>query len=163
VSVSPRLRHEDPRRPSAPPAASGSGDSWRDSSGDNGIGWIGQKVFLPPGVPVEVDFITVGGFDSFCGRDGQPTTSRWRPVIDWFFAASAQQAQTTTDAYWQAWLAAGVPRRHPPKQTRSIALFKRALLATALHIDGKTGSVIAGFPQRRVPLRLGARRRLRPP
>ncbi len=36
-------------------------DAWRDTSGDNGQGWIGRKVTLTPGVPFEVQFYMVGG------------------------------------------------------------------------------------------------------
>ncbi|MGH7132155.1 MAG: GC-type dockerin domain-anchored protein [Phycisphaerales bacterium] len=124
------------------PGGDRSTDGWRDTSGDNGIGWIGQKVSLPPGVPVEVDFVTVGGFDNFAGATGT-YDFQMAPVIDWFFAGSAQQAQAATDTYWQSWLASGVHVDTPNTQIN--ALFNRSLLAGALHIDGKTGSVIAGF------------------
>jgi hypothetical protein len=119
-----------------------SSDSWRDSSGDNGQGWIGKRVTLPPGVDVEVDFLTAGGFDNFAGATGT-YDAQIAPLVDWFAAADMGAAQAQTDASWSSWLNGGVTVDTPDDAIDS--LFRRGLLATALHLDGRSGAMIAGF------------------
>ncbi len=117
-------------------------DSWRDTSGDSGIGWIGQKVSIPAGQTREVSFIIAGGFDPFAGAAGT-YTSQITPVIDWFQAADLTSAMNTTDAYWQSFLDSGVTAETPDPAMNT--LFRRGLLATMLHFDEKSGGLIAGF------------------
>ena len=117
--------------------------SWRDhTSTDNQEGWIGKRVMLPPGQPTEVDVMIVGSWDDFAGATG--THNFWgRPMIDWFYSSNVSNAQATTQAYWSNWLGAGVTVNLPGAQYNS--LFNRSLLVTALHIDAKTGAIIAGM------------------
>ena len=117
-------------------------DSWRDTSGDSGQGWIGQQVTLPPGVPVEVNFIMAGADDRFAGATGTYSFNL-HAVLDWFASGSMQGVQLGTDAYWSAWLAGGVTIDTPDDAYDD--LMNRSLLATALHVDGVNGGVIAGF------------------
>jgi GH15 family glucan-1,4-alpha-glucosidase len=136
---------------SAPGAAGGtlSSDSWRDTSPDNGQGWIGQKVTLPPGQDVEVNFLLVGGFTRPSGQSALPGagpgvfTTQMAPVIGWFQAGSAAQWQAQTDAFWRSFLADGVQIQIPDQRLQT--LFNRGLLATMLHVDEANGGLIAGF------------------
>ena len=117
--------------------------SWRDfTATDNQEGWIGKIVTLPPGQKVEVDVMIVGSWDDFAGATG--THNFWgRPMIDWFYANNISNVQATTEGYWSNWLGAGVTVDLPGSQYDN--LFKRSLLVTALHIDARTGAIIAGM------------------
>jgi GH15 family glucan-1,4-alpha-glucosidase len=117
--------------------------SWRDhTSADNQEGWIGKRVILPPGQPTEVDVMIVGSWDDFAGATG--THNFWgRPMIDWFYSSNVSNVQATTEAYWSNWLGSGVTAILPGAQYNT--LFNRSLLVTALHIDAKTGAIIAGM------------------
>jgi GH15 family glucan-1,4-alpha-glucosidase len=117
-------------------------DFWRDTSGDNGQGWIGVKVVLDPGVTREIDVVLAGGFDGFGGAAGT-YDYQIAPALDWFASTSMQTVQATTDASWAAWLDSGTTIDTP--EQRYDDLFTRSLLATALHLDGKNGGVIAGM------------------
>ena len=117
-------------------------DSWRDTSADNGRGWIGQKVSISAGETREISFIIAGGFDNFAGATGT-YSAQVAPMIDWFAATNLSAAQSTTDAYWQNFLASGVTINTPDATLNN--LFKRSLLATMLHFDEKSGGLIAGF------------------
>ena len=117
--------------------------SWRDHTlTDNQEGWIGKRVILPPGQPTEVDVMVVGSWDDFAGATG--THNFWgRPLVDWFYANNISNVQATTQTYWSNWLGSGVSAALPGSQYNT--LFNRSLLVTALHIDAKTGSIIAGM------------------
>lgn len=117
-------------------------ESWRDTSGDNSQGWIGQQITLNPGVPVEVDFLMAGAYDNFAGASGT-YDFKLKNAVDWFASGSVGAYQSATDAYWSAWLHAGVTVDTPDADFDS--LLRRGLLATALHCDGVNGGVIAGF------------------
>lgn len=117
-------------------------DFWRDTSIDNGQGWIGVKITLAPGVTREIDIALVGGFDNFAGASGT-YNYQIAPALDWFASTSMQSIQNTTDASWLAWLESGTTVDTP--EQRYDDLFTRSLLATALHLDGKNGGVIAGM------------------
>ncbi|MFN9132080.1 MAG: glycoside hydrolase family 15 protein [Phycisphaerales bacterium] len=125
-------------------------DTWRDSSGDNGQGWIGQKVTLPPGQDVEVSFVIVGGFerpagrDAFAGMNGPGVfNTQMRQAIEWFHNGNPSDWQAQTDTYWQNFLNSGVLVNTPDASIN--ALFRRGLLATMLHFDERNGGLIAGF------------------
>ncbi|HXI83336.1 MAG TPA: hypothetical protein VNL17_04505 [Verrucomicrobiae bacterium] len=117
--------------------------SWRDfTATDNQEGWIGKVVTLPPGQKVEVDVMIVGSWDDFAGATG--THNFWgRPMIDWFYTNNISNVQASTEAYWSNWLGSGVTVNLPGAQYNS--LFNRSLLVSALHIDAKTGAIIAGI------------------
>jgi len=117
-------------------------DGWRDTSGDNGIGWIGQKIVLAPGESREVSFLVAGGFDGFAGATGT-YNSQIAPVIDWFASSNVSSALSTTDAYWQGVLDSGVRIVTPDANLNT--LLDRGLLTTLLHFDEKSGGLIAGF------------------
>ncbi|TWT43914.1 hypothetical protein RAS1_03140 [Phycisphaerae bacterium RAS1] len=117
-------------------------DSWRDTSTDNGQGWIGAQVTLPPNSPREVDFIIVGGFDDFPAAAGTYAFQMDGP-IDWFLSQNMATLQQATDAYWQNWLSSGVTVDLPDPAWEE--LFERGLLSTALHLDGVNGGLIAGY------------------
>ncbi len=117
--------------------------SWRDfTATDNQEGWIGKVVTLPPGQKVEVDVMIVGSWDDVAEATG--THSFWgRPMIDWFYANNVSNVQAVTEAYWSNWLGSGVTVNLPGSQYNT--LFNRSLLVTALHIDAKTGAILAGM------------------
>jgi hypothetical protein len=117
-------------------------ENWRDTSGDNGQGWIGQQITLNPGVPVEVSVLMAGAVDDFAGAT-ETYNFQLRPVVEWFSAANISQIQNSTDGYWADWLASGVTVDTPDDEYDT--LMKRGLLGTALHVDGVNGGVIAGF------------------
>jgi|GEM_PF-386921 len=120
-------------------------DSWRDSSTDNNQGWIGLKLTLQPGQQREVDMCTIGGWKQGAGDPGAPSiySGQITPALNWFYQSSAADLETATENYWRNWLASGVTASFP--DPRYDSLFKRSLLATALHIDEKGGGVIAGM------------------
>ncbi len=117
-------------------------DAWRDTSGDNGQGWIGAQLTLQPNVTREIDVAIVGGFDPFAGATGTYDV-QIAPAVDWFYSQSVADLAATTNANWQAWLTSGVTVDTP--DDRIDELFERGLLCTALHIDGRNGGVIAGY------------------
>lgn len=139
------------KRLAAPGSAGGtlSTDSWRDTSGDNGQGWIGQQVTLPPNVEVEVNFALVGGFTRPAGQDALPGvgpgvfTTQMLPVVQWFQAGNVALWQNQTDAFWQNFLDAGVTVSTPDARVNT--LFERGVLGTMLHFDEAKGGLIAGF------------------
>lgn len=127
-------------------AGSTAATSWRDlGSSDNGQGWIGVQVTLPPNTPVEIDALIVGGFDGFAGAGGSGGTydAQMKPVFQWFQTVSAAGLQGATDSYWTNFVNSGVVMTTP--DVRLNTLFKRGLLATMLHFDEKGGGLIAGF------------------
>ncbi len=125
-------------------------DNWRDSSGDNGQGWMGTEVALTPGVPTEIDIMMVGSSyrppnpltDPMPGNDGV-YDNNIVPVLNWFASANIASIQSQTDAYWTNWLNAGTRATTPDAGINK--LMDRGLLCTALHVDGFNGGVIAGF------------------
>ena len=123
-------------------AGSSATDAWSDTSGDSGQGWIGRKVTLPPNTPVEIDILIAGGFRN-TPNQADVGDVQIRPAAAWFFANSMQDVHGQTDAYWTNWLNAGVTIDTPDPAYD--ALMNRGLLATALHTDGQSGAIIAGF------------------
>jgi hypothetical protein len=124
-------------------------DTWRDTSGDQGQGWIGKRVTLPPGVDVEVNFMLAGAHfrpdpitNPIPGSDGV-YDNELAPTLDWFQATSMGSTQNVTDTYWSSWLSNGTTVDFP--DNRYDALMKRGLLATALHQDSVHGAVVAGY------------------
>lgn len=123
-------------------AGSSATDAWSDTSGDTGQGWIGRKVTLAPNTPVEIDILIAGGFRN-SPNQADVGDVQIRPAAAWFFANSMQDAHGQTDAYWTNWLNTGVTVDTPDPVYD--ALMNRGLLATALHADGASGAIIAGF------------------
>ncbi len=117
-------------------------DFWRDTSADNSQGWMGTRVTLPPGQPVEVDFVMAGALDDFAGAAGT-YTFKLQNAMQWFYTNSIAGLQSATDSYWSTWLNSNTTIDTPNADYDS--LFRRGLLATALHVDGVNGGVIAGF------------------
>ncbi len=117
-------------------------DNWRETSGDQGQGWIGTRVTLQPGVPREFNLIVAGGFTRPAG-DLNVYNQQIAPVLEWFRAGNMSQIQAQTNAYWANWLQEGVSVDLP--DDRYDALWNRSKLATALHIDTVSGSLIAGM------------------
>lgn len=117
-------------------------DNWRDSSDDNGQGWIGLPVTLDPGESRVIDICIVGGFDDFAGATGT-YNFQIAGVIDWFNSTDMGAIRQQTDAYWQQWLSSGVTVDLPDDDYDT--LFTRGLLCTALHQDEKNGGLIAGY------------------
>ena len=117
--------------------------TWRLSgSGDNGQGWIGRDFSLSPGQTIEVDVLIAGGFKP-AANVANVGDVQIRPALDWFLANSMSAVQAQTDAYWTNWLNSGTTIDTPDENYDR--LFRRGLLATALHVDGPKGGVIAGF------------------
>jgi GH15 family glucan-1,4-alpha-glucosidase len=117
--------------------------SWRaNGSTDNGQGWIGLEIALPVNVTKEIDLALVGGFDTFAGATGT-YDYQIAPVLDAFLAANVSTWQATTQDWWTHWLASGLTVDTP--DSRIDELYRRGLLATALHLDGKNGGVVAGM------------------
>jgi len=117
-------------------------DFWLDTSGDQGHGWVGLKLTLNPGESQEVNILTVGGFDNFAGATATYDFQIAGP-IDWFLTESMGVQQSITETSWEAWLAGGVQFVSPDPAYNE--LYKRSLLTTALHLDGKNGGIIAGM------------------
>jgi len=128
----------------APGSAAGSAasDGWADTSSDTGQGWIGRKVTLQPNTPVEIDLLIAGGFRN-TPNQADVGDVQIRPAFTWFMQNAMQDAHGQTDAYWTQWLNAGVTIDTP--DAAYDALMNRGLLATALHADGASGAIIAGF------------------
>ncbi|MBS1705722.1 MAG: hypothetical protein JST40_07590 [Armatimonadetes bacterium] len=117
-------------------------DFWRDTSADNGEGWLGTRVTIPAGQTKEIDLILVGGFDAFPNATGT-YNYQMAPVLDWFKNNNMASMMTATDSYWSNWLTSGVTIDTPDNDLDK--LFNRSELGTALHLDGKTGAVVAGM------------------
>lgn len=117
-------------------------DFWSDTSGDTDRGWLGVKVDLPVGASKEIDVAFVGGFDDFSNATGT-YDYQMDNAVDWFLNNYMYSAQLATESYWQNWLTSGVTIDTPDDEYDE--LFARSLLATALHIDGKNGGIIAGM------------------
>ncbi|MDX2146453.1 MAG: glycoside hydrolase family 15 protein [Planctomycetota bacterium] len=124
-------------------------DSWRDTSGDQGQGWIGKRVTLPPGVDVEVSFMLAGAHfrpdpitNPIPANDGV-YDNELVPTLDWFYSSSPGAIQNATDQHWTNWLAGGTTIDTPNDEFDR--LMKRGLLATALHQDAVHGAVVAGY------------------
>ena len=117
-------------------------ESWADTSGDQGQGWIGSHITIPAGGQVEVDILMTGAMDPFAGATGT-YGFKLENVVDWFHVGSAAAMQSATDAHWASWLDSGVTVDTPDEIYDW--LFERSLLATALHTDTVNGGVIAGF------------------
>jgi GH15 family glucan-1,4-alpha-glucosidase len=117
-------------------------DGWKDTSTDAGQGWIGRQITLQPGVPVEIDVLIAGGFKPTAGV-GDVGDVQIRPAFSWFLNNSMQSLQAQTDQWWTDWLSTGVTVDTPDDDYDK--LFKRGLLASALHIDGQSGALVAGY------------------
>jgi hypothetical protein len=124
-------------------------DSWRDTSSDQGQGWIGKRVTLPPGVDVEVNFMLAGAhFRPEPITDPMPVAdgvydNEIVPMLDWFYASNIGTTLATTNTYWSNWLGFGTTIDTPEDEFDR--LMKRGLLATALHQDGVNGGIVAGY------------------
>jgi hypothetical protein len=117
--------------------------SWADTSGDQGQGWIGEKMTIPAGATRSFGLYIVGGFDPFAGATGTYAAQQ-APVIDELFGgASLVGLAQDTKASWEDWLAGGVSFTSPDPVYND--LFKRGLLGTALHLDHENGGIIAGM------------------
>jgi hypothetical protein len=117
-------------------------DFWRDSSSDNGQGWIAQRLTVPAGGTKEVQIAMVGGFDPFAFAAGT-YTYQMDGVVDWFLSGNMAAHMATTDAYWNSWVNEGTVVTTPDASYNQ--LFLRGKLGTALHLDGKGGGVVAGM------------------
>ncbi len=123
-------------------SSTAAGDFWSDTSSDQDRGWVGVKVDLPAGTSKEIDVAYVGGFDGFADATGT-YDYQMDNAIDWFLATSQSAVQSATESYWTTWLADGTTVDFP--DDRFDDTFRRSLLATALHLDGKNGGIIAGM------------------
>lgn len=117
-------------------------DDWRASSTDQGQGWIATKVTLAPGQSKEVNMIVVNGFDNFPNATGT-YNFQIAPVLDWFKNSSMAATQAETEAQWINLLGQGVTVDFPDDNYDK--LFKRGILGTMLHFDGRQGGLIAGM------------------
>jgi GH15 family glucan-1,4-alpha-glucosidase len=117
--------------------------SWRDhTQTDHQEGWIGKNVSFAANETKEIDIMIVGSWDDNPGQSG--VHDFWgRPLVDWFYANDMAAVHNATEAYWTDWLARGVSVDLPGSAYNR--LFTRSKLVTALHIDAKTGSIIAGM------------------
>lgn len=117
--------------------------SWRDhNSTDHQEGWIGKTVNFAANETKEIDIMIVGSWRDAPNESG--VHDQWgRPLVNWFYANDMAAVHNTTEAYWTEWLARGVSVDLPG--TAYDTLFTRSKLVTALHIDAKTGSIIAGM------------------
>ncbi|MCA9310456.1 MAG: hypothetical protein KDA21_04570, partial [Phycisphaerales bacterium] len=122
--------------------STGATDFWSDTSSEQGRGWIGTQVDLPVGVTREIGFVIVGGFDGFAGATGT-YDFQMDNALAWFGGASLADLQSAAESYWANWLAAGTTIDFP--DDRMDETFRRGLLATALHLDGENGGIIAGM------------------
>ncbi|CAG0997170.1 hypothetical protein PHYC_02638 [Phycisphaerales bacterium] len=124
-------------------------DSWRDTSTDNGQGWIGQKLVIPQYGTREVVFYMVGGhFRPTPINDPMPVAdgvydNQIAPAIDWLNGQDPIALMNATDSWWNSWVTDGTTIDTPDDDYDR--LLSRGLLATALHLDGFNGGVIAGF------------------
>ncbi len=128
------------------PGASGgttTAESWRDTSADNGQGWMGAKITLAAGATKEIDFVMVGAHQRPIPATDTIYDDLVVPVLNWFTSTSVAARQADTDTYWFNWLNGSTTASTPDANYNR--LFKRGLLCTALHCDGFNGGVIAGF------------------
>lgn len=117
--------------------------SWRQAGSiDDGQGWVGVAVTLPTGGQRELNVALVGGFDDFPFATGT-YDYQIAPALDWFLTNNMSTMQATTENDWNNWLALGVTVDTPDDDID--ALYARGLLATALHLDGKNGGLVAGM------------------
>lgn len=117
-------------------------DFWKETSTDNGQGWIASRIVLQPGVAKEVNIMVAGGFDNFPNASGT-YNYQVAPALDWFRDTSMASVQNGTEQAWVDWVNNGVTVDFP--DDRYDKLFKRGKLGTALHLDGKNGGVVAGM------------------
>ena len=117
-------------------------DFWSDTSSDQGQGWVGSKVEIPAGTSKEIDVVYVGGFDNFADATGT-YDYQMDNIIDWFNNADLASAQATTESFWTSWLNSGTTIDFPDDDYDET--YTRGLLATALHLDGENGGIIAGM------------------
>ncbi len=115
---------------------------WADSSSDQGQGWQGLQVMLSTGVTREVDILMAGAVENVAGMTGT-YAYKLDNVVSWFYSNNAADLQAQTDSFWSSWLNSSLTVDTP--DDRYDNLFRRSLLATALHVDGVNGGVIAGF------------------
>lgn len=118
-------------------------DAWRDSSSDQGQGWIGLQIELPPGQTRNVEFLFVGAHERPVPVVDNIYDNEIVPVLNWWNPANEATYRGLTQNYWVNWLASGTTIDTP--DDRYDTLLKRGLLGTALHVDGVNGGVIAGF------------------
>ncbi len=117
--------------------------SWANTSSDQGLGWIGDKITVPAGGSASFGLYIVGGFDDFANATGTYDAQQ-APVLDQLFSGTSLNGLISqTQADWQAWLDKGVSFDSPDPVYDE--LFKRGLLGTALHLDGANGGIIAGM------------------
>jgi hypothetical protein len=129
----------------ASPSASGGAfarDFWSDTSADQGLGWVGTKLDIGPLETKEIDIIIAGGFDNFANAAGT-YNFQIDNALDWWNIQSSSTLQLQTEQHWRNWLAQGVKFTSP--ESRYNDTYKRGLLGTALHLDGKNGGIIAGM------------------
>jgi GH15 family glucan-1,4-alpha-glucosidase len=117
-------------------------DFWSDTSGDTDRGWLGVQVELPAGGSKEINVAFVGGFDNFPNATGT-YDFQMDQIVDWFLSSNMSTVQAATETYWRDWLDDGVSIDTPDDDYDE--LFERGLLATALHLDGANGGIIAGM------------------
>jgi GH15 family glucan-1,4-alpha-glucosidase len=117
-------------------------DFWRDTSGDNSQGWMGQKVTLAPGQSTTIHIMMAGACDNFAGAAGTYDFQLGN-VVTWFRTSDLSSIQSQTAAAWATWLNSGVRFNCPDAQYTE--LFEQSLVASALHVDKVNGGVIAGF------------------
>lgn len=119
------------------------GEFSQDTSSDTSRGWTALQVTLAPGVAREIDIGIVGGYGSVFDTGSDTYVEQVAPGLDWFHANSMASMQAATESYWTNWLNSGVSVNFP--DDRFDETFKRGLLATALHLDGENGGIIAGM------------------
>ncbi|MEM8835203.1 MAG: glycoside hydrolase family 15 protein [Planctomycetota bacterium] len=117
-------------------------DFWSDTSSDQGLGWVGVPVTLAPQETKELNILLVGGFDDFAGATGTYDV-QMENAIDWFLSNSMADVQATTEQHWRDWLETGTLVDFPGNTYDEV--HRRGLLATALHLDGENGGIIAGM------------------
>jgi GH15 family glucan-1,4-alpha-glucosidase len=115
---------------------------WADTSADQGQGWQGVNVTLPQGQTREVVIMLAGAADNNANATGT-YNFKLANVMDWFYSNSAESLQLATDNYWSSWVNGALTVDTPDDSYDT--LFSRGLLATALHVDGVNGGIIAGF------------------
>lgn len=105
-------------------------------------GWLATRLTLEPGQTREIDVAVIGA--SHGSSENVDIHARvLAPALDWFHGGSMSSAQLSTETWWTGWLAAGTTLTTP--DARYDALFRRALLTAALHLDARGGGVISGM------------------
>ena len=117
-------------------------DFWKDTSADTDRGWMGAHLTLQANQTREIDIIMAGAVENTAGMTGT-YSFKLANVMQWFYTHSVQGLQATTDQYWTDWLNSNLTVTTP--DSRYDTLFRRSLLATALHVDAVNGGIIAGF------------------